>query len=334
MMASLRVLLAVVFLVAGASGCSTIAPSPSAPVSASAVGAAGVPLHYLDFGGRGDPVILLAGAGNTAWIYSEFGQQLAATHRVLALTRRGHGASGSPPTGYDPDTLAEDLRLFMDQRGLSRAALVGHSLAGAELTHFATKYPDRVTALVYLDAAYDRSTQRPVMATDPINPPPPTAADRASVAAFIDYVRRTRPDLRRYWTRSLALDSDAMIGIRDDGTAGWLITGETFGQLFSGAAASPPDYSEIRVPALAIYSVEDEDYRLPAGAPQNLKAELDAFETGPFAAWRNSSIAQFRHIPVGTIVEMDAGHHVFLHRPEETLRLVRAFLSRRFSSRR
>src|ERR1044072_981257 len=37
----------------------------------------GVRLHYLDFGGRGDPVILLAGLGNTAWIYEAFGAALA-----------------------------------------------------------------------------------------------------------------------------------------------------------------------------------------------------------------------------------------------------------------
>jgi non-heme chloroperoxidase len=334
MMASLRALLMMLALMAGASGCSTIGPQLSAPISASVIGAGDVPLHYFDFGGRGDPVILLAGAGNSAWIYSEFGQQLAQSHHVLALTRRGHGASGSPPAGYDPDTLAEDLRMFMDQRGLQRASLIGHSLAGAELTHFATKYPDRVTALVYLDAAYDRSAQGPVMATDPINPPPASTADRASVSAFKDYIRRTRPDLSRYWTRSVERDLDAMIGLRSDGTAGWLITAEIFGQLFSGAAASPPNYSRIRAPALAIYSIENENYRLPADASQELKAELDAFQTGPLTAWRNASIGQFRQIPAGTVVEMDAGHHVFLHRPEETLSLVRAFLSRHSKPRR
>jgi pimeloyl-ACP methyl ester carboxylesterase len=311
--------------------CSAVEPPPPRPVlsSAMAEGAGGVPLHYLDFGGRGDPVILLAGAGNTAWIYEEFGRELARSHRVLALTRRGHGESGSPATGYDRDTLAEDLRLFMDQRGIARAALAGHSLAGAEITRFATRYPERVTALVYLDAAYDRSTQLAMLEKDPVSEPPPTAADRASAAAFVDYLRRTRKDLARYWTPAVERDVRASVAARTDGTFGWRTSGPIFGALFSGAAAAPPDYSAIRAPALAIYSVEDEDHRLPADASRELRAALDAFEAGPLAAWRNASIGQFRRqMRDGTVVEMDAGHHLWLHRPRETLDLVRGFLAR------
>lgn len=326
----LRTLLALLALLPAAA-CAAAQPAQGArePTSAFAQGAGGVPLHYLDFGGRGAPVVLLAGAGNSAWIYDEFGRALARRHRVFALTRRGHGQSGAPASGYDPDTLAEDLRLFMDRHGLARAALVGHSLAGAELTHFATKHPERVTALVYLDAAYDRSVQMRMMEADPVAPDPPSAADRASVAAFIAYVRRSRQDLARYWTRSVERDVAASVWMRPEGGAGWRTSGAIFRQLLAGASASPPDYRAIRAPALAIYSVEDEDYRLPPNAPAELRARLDAFEAGPLADWRNASIDQFRRqMRSGTVVEMDAGHHLFLHRPSETLALVERFLAR------
>jgi pimeloyl-ACP methyl ester carboxylesterase len=274
-------------------------------------------------------VILLAGAGNTAWIYSDFGTRLARSHRVFALTRRGHGESGRPPSGYNPDTLAEDLRLFMDGQGIRRAALIGHSLAGAEITHFAGKHPERVTALVYLDAAYDRSIQGPVNKGDPAPPTPALASDRTSVDAFIQYVRRTRPDLARYWTADVVRDLQASVAIRPEGGAGWRTTGSIFGELIAGASASPPDYARVRAPALAIYSVEDRDYRLPADASAELRAANNAFESGPLAAWLKVSIDQFRRgMRDGTVVEMDAGHHLFLHRREETLRLVRDFLQR------
>ena len=299
----------------------------AAPVSHWARGAGDVRLHYLDFGGRGAPVILLSGAGNSAWIYTDFAKELARDHRVYALTRRGHGDSGYPQDGYDLDTLGEDLRLFMEQRGLTRAALIGHSLAGAELTHFATRLPDRVAALIYLDAAYDRSTQMKATESDPISTEPASDADRASKSSFIDYVRRTRPDLARYWTDAVERDLRASIGARPEGGFGWRTTGAIFGQLFSGAAAAPPDYSKIQAPSLAIYSVEDEDYRLPPNASASLKASLDAFEEGPLAAWRNESMRQFRQgAKKGSVVEMDAGHHLFLHRPDQTLKLVRTFL--------
>lgn len=299
------------------------------PVSAWAIGAGGVRLHYLDFGGRGAPVILLAGAGNSAWIYLDFGKELARNHRVLALTRRGHGESGYPASGYDQDTLAEDLRLFMDRAGLSRASMIGHSLAGAELTHFAAKYPDRVSALIYLDAAYDRSTQMASIETDPITPDPPSTADRTSVSSFIDYVRRTRPDLARYWTPAVQRDLQASVAVSPEGDTGYRTTGAIFEQLFSDASSSAPNYTRIQAPALAIYSVEDEDFRLPPTASPQLRAALDAFETGPLASWRERSINQFRQqMRSGTVVEMDAGHHLFLHRPTETLELVRSFLAR------
>jgi pimeloyl-ACP methyl ester carboxylesterase len=42
----------------------------------------------------------------------------------------------------------------MDQLGIDRAVLVGHSIAGEELSAMGTHHPDRVAALIYLDAAY------------------------------------------------------------------------------------------------------------------------------------------------------------------------------------
>ena len=57
----------------------------------------GAKLQFLDFGGRGETVVLLAGLGNTSWIWSDFGPRLAAKgYRVVALTRRGHGESAAP----------------------------------------------------------------------------------------------------------------------------------------------------------------------------------------------------------------------------------------------
>lgn len=309
-------------------GCATADRTAVAPQSAFVQGSGGVLLHYLDFGGRGTPVILLAGAGNSAWVYEDFGRELARDYRVLALTRRGHGESGYPATGYSQDTLAEDLRLFMEQRGLTRTALVGHSIAGAELTNFAGKYPERVTALVYLDAAYDRSTQGVVDMADPVTPTAASADDRASVESFISYVHRTRPDLVRYWTRAVQRDLQASIAIRPEGGAGWKTSNAIFGELIGGVSSAPPEYSKVTAPALAIYSIEDSSYRLPANASREQQEALTAFTNGPEATWRGASIEQFRNGPNRLVVEMDAGHHMFLHRPEETGTLVRSFLAR------
>lgn len=330
-MASLLRIAVITVLLAGCATSGPTPPSSSSPREPRSLVVAGVnevPLHYLDFGGRGDPVVLLAGAGNTAWIYLDLGTALARGHRVFALTRRGHGASGQPDSGYDLDVLTDDLRLFLDHVKVTRVALVGHSLAGAELTHFAGRYPQRVSSLIYLDAAYDRSIQGAMFEADPIPGSAPTAEDRASVASFIQHVHRTRPDLARYWTAPMLRDLAASVSLQPDGSAGWRASA-IFGPYWAAASAAPPDYARVKAPALAIYSVESEAYRLPAGASPELAAKLLAFETGALASWRTTSIAQLRErVPGVEVVEMNAGHHMFLHRPQETLALIRAFLAR------
>ena len=304
-------------------------PGEAATQSGTVEVGGGVRLHFLDFGGHGDPVILLAGLGNTAWIYEDFGAALARRHRVFALTRRGHGASDQPTAGYDPDTLADDIRRFMDSRGIRRADLIGHSLAGAELTRFATRYPDRVGAIVYLDAAYDWSAEGPVDDGDPIQPALPTASDRASIPAFLAFIQSSRPDLARYWGSPVIHDLEASVGPRPDHTVGWRTPDSVFAALLSATSQIPPDYRGVRAPALAIYATEEESYRLPGNAAPALRASLQAFEQGPLASWRRLSRSEFGSgMRRGEVVDMNAGHHMFLHRPRETLAIVEHFLAR------
>src|SRR5688572_24329228 len=120
------------------------------------IAANGVRLHYLDFGGTGPAVILLHGQGDTAHLFRDFAPGLTDSYHVVALTRRGHGQSEAPTDGYDPLTLAADIRAAMDALQIQRAAIIGHSMSGEEMTALAANSPGRVTALVYLDAALDR----------------------------------------------------------------------------------------------------------------------------------------------------------------------------------
>jgi len=117
----------------------------------------GVRLHYLDWGGAGETLLLLHGMGDTAHIYDELAPKFTNQFRVLGLTRRGHGESEIPETGYDTATLVEDIRQFLDALKIQRVVLAGHSFAGDELTRFAVVHPDRVIKLIYFDSAYDHS---------------------------------------------------------------------------------------------------------------------------------------------------------------------------------
>ena len=128
----------------------------------------GIRLHYLDWGGDGPTLIFLTGMGSSAYIFDRFAPRFNDKFRVLALTRRGHGDFDYPETGYDADTLTEDICQFMDSLNVEKAILAGHSLAGVELTHFAATYPDRVEKLIYLDALDDRRKERVIMEQNPL----------------------------------------------------------------------------------------------------------------------------------------------------------------------
>ncbi|HWN18625.1 MAG TPA: alpha/beta fold hydrolase, partial [Gemmatimonadales bacterium] len=121
------------------------------PVSGRALDNPARPVHLevLDWGGTGRAVVLLAGLGGTAHIYDDLGPQLADSFRAIGITRRGHGASSraADTTTYSLDPLTADIRTVLDSLGIRKASLVAHSIAGAEITRFAARWPDRVDKL-------------------------------------------------------------------------------------------------------------------------------------------------------------------------------------------
>ena len=113
-----------------------------------------VKLEVLDFGGSGRPLVFLAGLGNTAHVFDGFAPKFIATNHVYGITRRGFGDSSAPPDGYAADRLGDDVLAVVDALKLGRAVLAGHSIAGQELSSIASRHPDRVAGLIYLDAGY------------------------------------------------------------------------------------------------------------------------------------------------------------------------------------
>ena len=99
-------------------------------------------------------MLFLHGFGDTAHVYDVLAPKFTNQFRVLALTRRGHGESEKPESGYDTANRVEDIRQFLDALKIRRAVLAGHSAAGHELTRFGSVHPDRTIKLVYLDAVY------------------------------------------------------------------------------------------------------------------------------------------------------------------------------------
>ncbi len=136
-----------------------------------------VKLEVLDWGGSGRSMLLLAGLGNTAHVFDALAGKLAASYHVYGLTRRGFGASSAPKSGYGADRLADDVLEVMDALKLNKPVLMGHSIAGEELSSIGSRYPGKVAGLIYLDAGnsyafYDSSVGDPFAKADLATFPP------------------------------------------------------------------------------------------------------------------------------------------------------------------
>ena len=119
--------------------------------------AEGVDLEVLDWGGSGRPLVFLAGLGATAHDFDAFAPRFTAHHHVYAITRRGFGASSKPSpdaNNYGAEQLGDDVLAVIDALKLDHPVLVGHSLAGEELSSAASRHPEKLAGVIYLDAAY------------------------------------------------------------------------------------------------------------------------------------------------------------------------------------
>jgi len=103
---------------------------------------------------RGDsaspPVVLIPGWGCSVYTYNRNMPALAdAGFRVIAVDLKGHGLSDKPLASdeYTVESLVEHLRDILDALELDRPALVGHSLGGSLIYHFASRYPERARCL-------------------------------------------------------------------------------------------------------------------------------------------------------------------------------------------
>ncbi len=103
----------------------------------------GVNLYVKDWG-QGRPVVLIHGWPVNADMWEYQAPALVdAGFRVIAYDRRGFGRSDQPATGYDYDTLTNDLEDVLDQAGARGAALVGFSMGGGEVARFLGRHGGR-----------------------------------------------------------------------------------------------------------------------------------------------------------------------------------------------
>jgi pimeloyl-ACP methyl ester carboxylesterase len=291
-------------------------------------------LEVLDWGGSGRPLVLLPGAGNTAHVFDDFAPKLTNCCHVYAVTRRGFGASNRPRTGYDDQRLADDVLEVLRSLNINRPVLIGHSMAGGELTTIGTRHSDLLGGLVYLDALGD---PRDWPASDPAyrelaNKLPevrrgPPAPDRSSFRAY------RASQLRDEQFAFPESELRQMFTTNDDGTVGSYKASNGEVHAAIGAGQKNRDYSNITVPVLAIF--EYPRARRPTSATVIRAPETDAERAAreEYARATRAYVDRWvnnlkRGVPKARIVDLPgAGHFVFLSREGEVLGEVRRFVA-------
>ena len=290
----------------------------------------GIRLHYLDWGGSGPTLLFLTGMGSSAYIFSRFAPRFTDRFRVLALTRRGQGDSDYPETGYDADTLTEDIRQFMDHLQVEKVSLAGHSLAGVELTHFAATYPTRVEKLIYLDALDDRREESAIMEQNPlrnIRIEREESAPPRTIEEYIANVKRDIPSFAEIWSELWDEEFSHGVTVNEAGVVVDRMPASVetmmIENLIKGYA---PKKVETKIPTLSFYAWKKP--KLSSVYTEEQKAAFDQFERDIAKPFFRSLISEFqsRFPHAKTIVIPDGHHYCFIVQEELVYDEMRKFL--------
>lgn len=284
-----------------------------------------VRLEVLDWGGSGTPLVLLAGGGDTAHVFDDFAPKLASDFHVYGITRRGFGRSGFAPVP-GTEAFGDDVLAVLDTLALKKCVLVGHSIAGQELSSIATKHPERVTGLVYLDAAYpyafDNGTGPSLDDFQRLRSPqapPPSRSDLAGFSALRQYYLRvygyTYPEAELRQQRPI--NADGRIGEPLD---------------FPGVTAlltGMKKYAGIRVPALVILATPHVlGTWIETSTDPNVREQARVY-TDALTRLTDRQITVVEHsAPTARLIRLRAAHHVFLSNEADVIREMRSFLRR------
>lgn len=114
-------------------------------------------LHYLDWGNRDKPkMLLLHGGAQSAHSWDFFALAMRDHFHIVALDQRGHGDSAWSEVGdYDTAFHVADVQACTDAIGFDTFILIGLSMGGRNAYSFAALYPAKVQRLVVVDVGPD-----------------------------------------------------------------------------------------------------------------------------------------------------------------------------------
>lgn len=278
----------------------------------------GLRFHYRDWGGTGQPLVLLHGLASTCHIWDLVAPILADAFSVVALDQRGHGESEKPDYGYDFATVAKDLEGFIQARGLDRPIIAGHSWGADVALEFAVARPDMPKGLCFVDGGMIEPSARPNMtlelAKEQMAPPDFT---RVTAQGFIERVRSR--DLGPLLTPQLEKILLANFEVLEDNTIRAMLTRDNHIRIIEALWDHRPSalYSRVQCPVLL----------MPA-------RQLNRESARDRRLRREASVAMAaKSLPTSKTVWLeDSIHDVPLQRPELVAGVIREHIEKGFFS--
>jgi len=284
-----------------------------------------VKLEVLDWGGSGRPLVLLTGLGNSAHIFDQFAPKLTVNYHVYGISRRGFGASSSPDSGYEADRLGDDVLAVLDALKLSRPVLAGHSVAGEELSSIGSRYPEKVSGLIYLDAGYGYAlydSERGEFNLDlkdlqkKLGQLEPGKMPQDPKQLIQDLLETSLPKFEKQLRVIQKIIAAAPPPPPSAGPPPRPLLAAT--AIIAGAQK----YTEIRAPILAIFALPHSTSPAIRNDPKKL-AEYEATED----VFVGAQAKAFEHLPSAHVVRLPfASHYVFFSNEADVLQEMNAFI--------
>jgi non-heme chloroperoxidase len=279
-----------------------------------------VQLEVLDWGGTGMPLIFLAGAGDTAHRFDRFASQFSKQHHVYGITRRGAGASSQPTPAngnFSADHLGDDVLAVMTALHIERPVLIGQSIAGQELSSIGSRFPEKVSGLIYLDAATSFAFYDPAH--------PLFTIELNDIKRRIEEIEAGGVDeQKKLLELETAVARFEVILHRNNAEVANMPTLPPRSSVGAALNFGAQKYTSIPVPALAIYACPHNWDRLPANESAR-KSSLIADDKARCTAWAD---AFRRGVPTANIVLIpNADHYIYLTNEAQVVAEMNAFLA-------
>ena len=115
----------------------------------------GLTVHLRDTGPRDAPaIVLLHGSNADLHTWDRWAALLDKRFRVIRYDQPGHGLTGPNPTGgYGAEAFADVADRVVTKLGLNHFTLAGNSMGGGIAWHYALAHPQKLDALVLVDAS-------------------------------------------------------------------------------------------------------------------------------------------------------------------------------------